>query len=73
VAAFFALPIAAIIQAFLVTSSRQYDIIESDLTQVDTPNDPHDPPHPGVRVRPASPAPLSRVGAGRRHAPQGRT
>ena len=43
-AAFFAVPIAAIIQAFLATYSRQYDIIESDLTQVDTPNDPQDPP-----------------------------
>ena len=39
-AAFFALPIAAIIQAFLATYSRQYDIIESDLTQVDTPTIP---------------------------------
>ena len=43
-AAFFAVPIAAIIQAFLATYSRQYDIIESDLTRVDTPNDPPDPP-----------------------------
>jgi hypothetical protein len=41
-------PIAAIIQAFLATYSRQYDIIESDLTRVDTPNDPPDPPRPGV-------------------------
>ena len=49
-AAFFAVPIAAIIQAFLATYSRQYDIIESDLTRVDTPNDPPDPPRPGVRV-----------------------
>ena len=36
-AAFFALPIAAIIQAFLATYSRQYDIIESNLTHVDKP------------------------------------
>jgi hypothetical protein len=44
VAAFFAVPIAAIIQAFLATYSRQYDIIESDLTRVDTPNDPRTRP-----------------------------
>jgi hypothetical protein len=37
---FFALPIAAIIQAFLSTYSRRYDIIESDLTQVDKPKIP---------------------------------
>jgi len=37
IGAFFALPIAAVIQAFLSTYSRRYDVIESDLTQVDTP------------------------------------
>ena len=37
IGAFFALPIAAIIQSFLSTYSRRYDIIESDLTQVDKP------------------------------------
>jgi hypothetical protein len=40
VAAFFALPIAAVIQAFLATYSRQYDIVESDLTRVDTSRPP---------------------------------
>jgi Uncharacterized protein conserved in bacteria (DUF2252) len=33
IGAFFALPIAAVIQAFLSTYSRRYDIIESDLTR----------------------------------------
>ena len=36
IGAFFALPIAAVIQAFLSTYSRRYDVLESDLTQVDT-------------------------------------
>jgi predicted PurR-regulated permease PerM len=40
IGAFFALPIAAVIQAFLSTYSRRYDIIESDLTQIDTPTPP---------------------------------
>jgi len=44
VAAFFAVPIAAIIQAFLATYSRQYDIIESDLIRVDTPTIPRTRP-----------------------------
>jgi len=40
IGAFFALPIAAVIQAFLSTYSRRYDVLESDLTQVDEPNPP---------------------------------
>jgi predicted PurR-regulated permease PerM len=40
IGAFFALPIAAVVQSFLSTYSRQYDIIESDLTQVDRPKPP---------------------------------
>ena len=37
IGAFFALPIAAVIQAFLSTYTRSYDVLESDLTQVDEP------------------------------------
>jgi predicted PurR-regulated permease PerM len=37
IVAFFGLPIAAIIQAFLSTYSRRYELVESDLTRVDTP------------------------------------
>lgn len=40
IGAFFALPIAAIIQSFLATYSRRYDIIDVDLTHVDTPKPP---------------------------------
>ena len=40
IGAFFALPIAAVIQAFLSTYSRRYDVLESDLTQVDEPKLP---------------------------------
>ena len=40
IGAFFALPIAAVIQAFLSTYSRRYDVLESDLTQVDEPKVP---------------------------------
>jgi predicted PurR-regulated permease PerM len=44
IGAFFALPIAAVIQAFLSTYSRRYDVLESDLTQVDQPNSPRAAP-----------------------------
>jgi predicted PurR-regulated permease PerM len=37
IGAFFALPIAAVIQAFLSTYPRRYDVLESDLTRVDGP------------------------------------
>jgi predicted PurR-regulated permease PerM len=37
IGAFFGLPIAAIIQAFLSTYSRRYELVESDLTRLDTP------------------------------------
>jgi predicted PurR-regulated permease PerM len=37
IGAFFALPIAAIVQAFLSTYSRRYELVESDLTRLDTP------------------------------------
>jgi predicted PurR-regulated permease PerM len=37
IGAFFALPIAAVIQSFLSTYSRQYELLESDLTRVDRP------------------------------------
>jgi predicted PurR-regulated permease PerM len=37
IGAFFALPIAAIVQAFLTTYSKRYELVESDLTRVDTP------------------------------------
>jgi predicted PurR-regulated permease PerM len=40
IGAFFALPMAAVIQAFLATYSRRYDVLESDLTQVDKPKPP---------------------------------
>ena len=42
IGAFFALPIAAVIQAFLSTYSRRYDVLDSDLTQVDLPAPPKD-------------------------------
>ena len=42
IGAFFALPIAAVIQAFLATYSRRYDVVESDLDQVDPPKLPKD-------------------------------
>jgi predicted PurR-regulated permease PerM len=42
IGAFFALPIAAVIQAFLATYSRHYDVVESDLDQVDPPKPPKD-------------------------------
>lgn len=37
IGAFFALPIAAVVQAFLSTYSRRYEVVESELTQVDRP------------------------------------
>jgi predicted PurR-regulated permease PerM len=37
IGAFFALPIAAVIRAFLSTYPRRYDVLESDLTRVDGP------------------------------------
>jgi predicted PurR-regulated permease PerM len=37
IGAFFALPIAAIIQAFLSTYSRRYELVDSELTRLDTP------------------------------------
>jgi predicted PurR-regulated permease PerM len=43
IGAFFALPIAAIAQAFLSTYSRRYEIVESDLTRLDAPA-PDGPP-----------------------------
>jgi predicted PurR-regulated permease PerM len=50
IGAFFALPIGAIIQSFLATYSRQYDIVESDLTRV-------------VESKPPRPAPSRSEGA----------
>jgi predicted PurR-regulated permease PerM len=40
IGAFFALPIAAIIQSFLSTDSRHYELVESDLTRIDRPTSP---------------------------------
>jgi predicted PurR-regulated permease PerM len=40
IGAFFALPIAAIIQSFLSTYSRHYELVESDLTRIDRPTSP---------------------------------
>jgi predicted PurR-regulated permease PerM len=37
IGAFFALPIAAIVQAFLSTYSRRYELVDSELTRLDTP------------------------------------
>jgi predicted PurR-regulated permease PerM len=36
IGAFFALPIAAIVQAFLSTYSRRYELVDSELTRLDT-------------------------------------
>jgi predicted PurR-regulated permease PerM len=44
VGAFFALPIAAVIQAFLSTYSRHYEVVESDLTEVNEPTPPEPEP-----------------------------
>jgi predicted PurR-regulated permease PerM len=46
IGAFFALPIAAVIQSFLSTYARRYEILESDLTEVNEP-----PPEPEPRRR----------------------
>jgi predicted PurR-regulated permease PerM len=47
IGAFFALPIAAVIQSFLSTYSRRYEVLESDLTEVNEPA----PPEPEPRRR----------------------
>jgi predicted PurR-regulated permease PerM len=49
IGAFFALPIAAVIQSFLSTYSRRYEILESDLTEVNEPTPPE--PEPPRRRR----------------------
>jgi predicted PurR-regulated permease PerM len=49
IGAFFALPIAAVIQSFLSIYSRRYEILESDLTEVNEPTPPE--PEPPRRRR----------------------
>jgi hypothetical protein len=55
IGAFFALPIAAVIQAFLSTYSRHYEVVESDLTEVNEPTPPEpEPPRRRRWLRPGA-------------------
>jgi predicted PurR-regulated permease PerM len=56
IGAFFALPVAAVVQAFLSTYSRRYDVLQSDLTQVDPPAT-KDPRHGGTKRVGTAPQP----------------